>query len=137
MNNEQASKEWLDFAVMDYQSAEFLMQMRPVPLEIVCYHCEQAAEKMLKGFLVYHNVDVPKTHDLGQLCELCGNIDSTFEDIIGICLDLSPYAVQVRYPFHIELEEIDMQSALNDCKVVMDFIDKRLEMEQGQTIKME
>ena len=52
MNNEQASKEWLDLASMDFQCAEFLIQMCPMPLEIICYHCEQAAEKMLKGFLV-------------------------------------------------------------------------------------
>lgn len=64
MNSEQASREWLDFAEMDYRSARFLMQMRPVPLEIICYHCEQAAEKMLKGFLVYHDVDVPKHSNL-------------------------------------------------------------------------
>lgn len=137
MNNEQASKEWLDFADMDYQSAKFLMQMRPIPLEIICYHCEQAAEKMLKGFLVYHNVDVPKTHDLVQLSELCSGISPEFDEISEICLDLSPYAVQVRYPFHIELEEADMRSALKDCQTVLDFIEKKLTFEQDHVIKME
>ena len=37
-------KEWLEFAAMDLDSAQFLLGMRPVPVEIICYHCEQAAE---------------------------------------------------------------------------------------------
>ncbi|MDR3584168.1 MAG: HEPN domain-containing protein [Desulfosporosinus sp.] len=39
-------KEWLDFASKDISSAKYLLDMRPVPLEIICYHCEQAAEKI-------------------------------------------------------------------------------------------
>lgn len=42
-------KEWLEFAAMDLDSAQFLLGMRPVPVEIICYHCEQAAEKLLKA----------------------------------------------------------------------------------------
>lgn len=126
MNSEQASREWLNFAEMDYQSAKFLMQMHPVPLEIICYHCEQAAEKMLKGFLVYHDVDVPKTHDLSMLCELCSSIEPEFSKISGVCMDLSPYAVQVRYPFHIDLEERDVKSALSDCEIVRNFVNEKL-----------
>lgn len=137
MDHKEASKEWLSLADMDYQSAKFLMQMRPVPLEIICYHCEQAAEKMLKGFLVYHNVDVPKTHDLVQLCELCSSISPEFESVSEMCLDLSPYAVQIRYPSHIELEKADMQNALNDCQRVFDFIHERLVFDQDQTLGME
>ena len=34
-------KEWLEFAAMDLDSAQFLLGMRPVPVEIICYHCEQ------------------------------------------------------------------------------------------------
>ena len=39
------SSEWLDFAYMDLSAAEHLLTMRPLPVEIICYHCEQAAEK--------------------------------------------------------------------------------------------
>jgi len=57
-------KEWLDFASRDINSAKYLLGMLPVPLEIVCYHCEQAAEKALKGYLIYQNVEPPRTHVL-------------------------------------------------------------------------
>ena len=51
-------KEWLEFAAMDLDSAQFLLGMRPVPVEIICYHCEQAAEKLLKAVLVAADVDL-------------------------------------------------------------------------------
>ena len=57
-------KEWLGFAAMDLDSAQFLLGMQPVPVEIICYHCEQAAEKLLKAVLVAADVEPPKTHDL-------------------------------------------------------------------------
>ena len=39
------SSEWLEFAKMDLGAAEYLLTMHPLPVEIICYHCEQAAEK--------------------------------------------------------------------------------------------
>ncbi len=42
----QESKEWYDLAVMDLKIARYLEETyRPKPLEIICYHCQQAAEK--------------------------------------------------------------------------------------------
>ena len=66
MTDMERSKEWLDFAAMDLGAAEHLLTMYPVPLEIICYHCEQAAEKTLKGILVAFHMEPPKTHDLVQ-----------------------------------------------------------------------
>lgn len=60
------SSEWLDFAYMDLSAAEHLLTMRPLPVEIICYHCEQAAEKFLKATLVQFDREPPKTHDLKE-----------------------------------------------------------------------
>ena len=45
--------EWLQAAFDDYDSAKYLFD-RPnkKALEIICYHCQQSAEKCLKGLLV-------------------------------------------------------------------------------------
>ena len=53
------SSEWLEMAEMDLGAAEYLLGMRPI--EIICYHCEQAAEKLLKGALIYLQID-PQKH---------------------------------------------------------------------------
>ncbi|MBN2050303.1 MAG: HEPN domain-containing protein [Spirochaetales bacterium] len=39
----------------------------PGPLEIICFHCQQAAEKALKAYLAYNEIRPPKTHDLDEL----------------------------------------------------------------------
>lgn len=44
MTNLEIAKEWFDFAEQDIKSAEYLMNMIPKPLEIICYHCQQCAE---------------------------------------------------------------------------------------------
>ena len=51
MDEKEISKEWFEIGDSDLASAEFLLKMHPVPNEIICYHCQQAAEKYLKGFL--------------------------------------------------------------------------------------
>lgn len=49
MKNKETAKEWFEIAERDLASAEFLQEMRPIPVEIICYHCQQSAEKYLKG----------------------------------------------------------------------------------------
>jgi HEPN domain-containing protein len=71
MDNREYALEWLGFAEMDLSSAEFLTGKRPLPLEIICFHCQQSAEKCLKGLLVINTIQPPKTHDLRELYNLC------------------------------------------------------------------
>ena len=53
MKNERILKEWAEFARMDFLAAKHLYEhMHPKPLEIICYHCQQAIEKLLKGVLI-------------------------------------------------------------------------------------
>lgn len=47
MDNNKIYTEWFEFAKRDLESAKFLMNMHPRPIEIICYyHCEQSAEKI-------------------------------------------------------------------------------------------
>ncbi|MDR1464456.1 MAG: HEPN domain-containing protein [Oscillospiraceae bacterium] len=41
-------RDWLRIAEMDLAYAEHGWTMHPAPLELMCYHCQQAAEKLLK-----------------------------------------------------------------------------------------
>lgn len=48
MNEIEKLKEQYDMAVMDLGVAKHLDETyRPKPLEIICYHCQQAAEKAI------------------------------------------------------------------------------------------
>jgi HEPN domain-containing protein len=71
MDNKDIAKEWFKIAKTDLSSAQFLQSMSPVPIEIICYHCQQSAEKYLKGFLALKGEEIKKTHDLVQLNKIC------------------------------------------------------------------
>jgi HEPN domain-containing protein len=118
--------EWIDYATKDINSAKFLLGMRPAPLEIICYHCEQATEKILKCYLIHQDEDPPRTHDLKLLCKRCADLDKTFDAISQSCINLTPYGVQPRYPFEIEILEADMQKAITDAECVMEFVVQKI-----------
>jgi len=62
----------------------------------ICFHAQQAVEKFLKAFLIYHDVDFPKTHDLDFLLAKCQHIDkSSFEIDLK---SLTDFGVTIRYP---------------------------------------
>jgi HEPN domain-containing protein len=56
MTDLDSAREWLHFAQMDLSSAEYLLPMRPRPTEIICYHCQQSAEKALKSILILNAI---------------------------------------------------------------------------------
>lgn len=114
--------EWFEFAKRDLESAKFLINMHPAPIEIICYHCEQSAEKYLKGYLIKNNNKVERTHDLVLLNNKCKAIDSSFGTIEDECIELVPYGVQVRYPYQLEVIEDDMISAINCAEKIENFV---------------
>jgi len=115
-------KEWQRLADMDLKTAEYLKEMKPLPIEIICYHCQQSAEKYLKGYLVFSGELPPKMHDLDELCKLCIKHSDSFSNIADNCSDLTAYGVQLRYPMELSLDEDDMKQALNGANKVKDFI---------------
>ncbi|MFQ5708468.1 MAG: HEPN domain-containing protein [bacterium] len=126
MDNKDIAKEWFDIADADLASAKFLQKMRPISLEIICYHCQQAAEKYLKGFLVLQGEQVTKTHDLTLLNEKCLNFDKDFKTVAGDCLMLTDYSVNVRYPFPLEITEKDMKLAIKSAIKIKDFVKEKV-----------
>lgn len=122
MNNQDIAQEWFKVAETDLSSADYLRNMRPVPVEIICYHCQQAAEKFLKGYLAFQGEPVRKTHDLVLLNKLCEAFDPAFEQIENQCIDLTDYGVNVRYPFPIEVDEPDALAALENARHIGVFV---------------
>lgn len=120
---ENPYREWVEYARRDLASAEYLQTMAPAPLEIICFHCQQAVEKALKAFLIYHGVQsVPRIHDLAELCKQCMNIEPAFSELLEPCADLTMYAVQTRYPTNVRIEEDQMLGALPFAKAALSLI---------------
>jgi len=90
-------KNWLFRANEDIAVIDSLFESGPeFYASTICFHAQQAVEKFLKAFLVFHNLDFPKTHDLDYLLLECKKIDSVNFDIeLG---SLTDFGVSIRYP---------------------------------------
>jgi HEPN domain-containing protein len=117
MNNENV-KEWLQLADDDLYSAKILNEAIRRPYEIICYHCAQATEKYLKGYLTFRDVIPQKTHDLVFLYNLCIEKDIEFQNIKTICEFLNRFANDIRYPHKYEVNENDVNYCINAVEEV-------------------
>lgn len=104
MNNDV--QQWFSFAEIALAAARHLRAtFHPEPVEIICYHCQQAAEKAIKSVYLACNVPggVPRKHDLTFLLEQLKNRFDISEEMFDHADILSAYGVVVRYPAEIPL----------------------------------
>lgn len=127
MANKETVYEWVQFAETDLKTAEFLFEtMEPQPLAIICFHCQQSAEKMLKGILAAYDVEIKKTHDIGALAEELQTYTPVSDELIDKCYNLTPYGVKVRYPQELYIEETHAKEALRMARDIFEWIDARI-----------
>jgi HEPN domain-containing protein len=69
-----------------------------VPWDNVCFHAQQAAEKILKAFLVFHGQTPRKTHDCTSLLVDCALIAPTLSTLEADYRYVTRYGVAPRYP---------------------------------------
>ena len=118
--------EWVKYSDMDLKTAKHLHEnMRPMPLEIICYLCQQSAEKALKAFLIFSGIKPEKTHDLGFLGNKCTDVDNSFSEIEESCSRLNRYSSQPRYPFEIEITDGDALLALQSGSKISEFVKRK------------
>lgn len=91
-------RQWLLKAEEDLNAAKSLMTYGDSFLSTVCFHSQQSAEKYLKAFLTYHQVEFPKTHDIDELLDLMTPIDANLSESLRDVIVLTHYGVDVRYP---------------------------------------
>ena len=126
--------EWIQIADDDLYSAKTLNESVRKPYEIICYHCAQATEKYLKGYLAYNDIIPQKTHNLLFLLEICVEKDNCFEIIRTECGLLNRFTNEIRYPHRIEIKEEDVNYSisaveqiknLEPLKNIRDIIEKK------------
>ncbi len=111
-----AAQEWLAYAEADLGVADHLNKTyHPKPLQIICFHCQQAAEKAVKAVIVFYGSQggLPRKHDLFLLLNQIKNmvvIDGKFFDYADM---LAPYGVAMRYPNELPLEERHAEMAIS------------------------
>ena len=115
-------KEWVNYSEKDFIAAQFLMTATNPPIEIICYHCQQSAEKLFKAFLIKNDIIPSRTHDLNLLVNECVKIENTISILKKECNRLNDFGVNTRYPNNMDLELEDAKIALKDAEKIKEFI---------------
>ncbi|MDI6451764.1 HEPN domain-containing protein [Anaerobaca lacustris] len=102
----ETARQWLRYAEGDLVVAEHEMS-RPTPVyHTVCFLCQSAGEKFVKGFLISRGWSLEKTHDLVQLLGWCTDYDADLAAMVDEAALLNEYIVAGRYPGDIAAEQI-------------------------------
>ena len=120
-NNGDLALKWLKMADDEVVAAEALINAG-VASAGACFHCQQAAEKSIKAWLIAHNVEPPKTHKLEQLIEVCLQKQLRFSELSSEAKALTPYAVKARYDADFWPSIDQARTALEQARRVYQFV---------------
>lgn len=94
----EVSKQWIAKAKNDLLNVDNNLKAEEIPFDTVCFHCQQAAEKLLKAYLVANGNSYPASHDLILILEKILLLNVSAEVLRNDLALLMPYAVEIRYP---------------------------------------
>jgi len=90
------AEQWFKLCNDDLEYA-LLGLKRGVIYNLVCFHCQQAVEKCLKGFLTLSGIRFHKTHKLEELAKLCEKENINFSDYLEKAKYLDGFYIETRY----------------------------------------
>ncbi len=118
-------REWLRLADMDLDVAVYLFGHQKIPVEIICYHSQQSAEKYIKALMVFFDEPPLKTHnliDLARICKEKGIAEEIWNSLAKEIVGLNRFGTIPRYPSKTELSEADARRAVNDASTIKEAI---------------
>lgn len=110
---------WIVFAKNDLLVARELDIEKHFVHRAVLTHCQQAIEKYLKAFLLFHNEGIQRTHDLLILCKRCEKFDESFMLFMEDLTWVSVQYLQSRYPD--DFEDIELEDTKKTLEIAIKF----------------
>lgn len=101
------NKAKADLFAADVLYVRLLEGNSDLDLEVICFHLQQSAEKLLKAILSKNQIYYPKIHDLETLLNLLTENSIDLHTNHELLVELNDYAVEGRYAvMHEELNSI-------------------------------
>lgn len=126
MKNRSLADTWLVRARSNIARARQGKSAQDIVYEDLCFDCEQAAEKALKGLLILKGIVPPQTHSLAHLIEALEKHDVCVPDDVKVAVSLTHYAVSTRYPGSYEpVKEREYQKALKGAEMVFTWVEQQ------------
>lgn len=101
----QEHEKWLSIAKEDLGMAK--LDLPSEYFASATYHCQQCAEKSLKGYLNFKGQTLIKTHDLVKSLEWCMKFDRDFEKLYPAIRELNPFSTKFRYPTEFDIPTLE------------------------------
>ena len=114
------------------RSARALVALSEPATDTAVYHCQQAAEKALKGYLAFRDRPLERTHDLERLLELATALEPAFAPLEAQADVLNPYATAFRYPDTLGVQcpsVAEVNTAIAHAQAVCDFVLQQVPVE--------
>lgn len=120
---QELTRAWLMKAQIDLGAARKLATGPDRYLDTAIYHCQQAAEKALKGFLTFQGQRFEQVHNLPLLVTQAITLEPSFSAWLDAAERLTPYATLFRYPGDVlEPDPGEFALALADAEQFYAFI---------------
>lgn len=125
----QLVDEWITKAEHDLGMAELAIANKPEYTDLICFHCQQSAEKYLKAYLIRLDINFKKSHSLIYLLDLLAAGENVPDSLYRIAEILEDYSVEIRYPGNgIELNHEDIIEAYQAALKIKGFIKGKIEI---------
>jgi HEPN domain-containing protein len=96
-NNEREALRWYLQGAKDSKTAE--KNARAGDFEICCFLFQQAAEKVLKAFLILQGERAVTGHSTAKLAQACQRYDQGYSALARPCAQLDVLYIPTRYPY--------------------------------------
>ena len=122
---EESADELFFMAESDIISTKVLFAGTYYPADrmynIICFHTTQAAEKLLKSYIINSGKEANRTHNLDNLCKAAIKIDNSFIKIADDCVLLNTYTPDIRYTNKNKITKQDMVTLLKSLETICNF----------------
>jgi HEPN domain-containing protein len=116
-------KQWIEKADHDLGTAQVTYLYLPKYHDTIAFHCQQAAEKYLKGFLLFLDISFSRQHSLNYLLGLLSQKIEIPDELFDNASELEDFAVDIRYPdTSVELSDDEIQQAFKIAKLIRAFV---------------
>ena len=123
----EAVEDWLAVAEKDRRAAEICLAAGSSLFGVTAFHCQQAAEKLLKGFLTLAGKRSGKTHSLAQLGDAAQASFPEIAEMVNAARSWTSWAFEFRYPAaRGRAEPLPEEEELRHALVVINAMIRRL-----------
>ncbi|HHW01817.1 MAG: hypothetical protein PWQ97_703 [Tepidanaerobacteraceae bacterium] len=117
-------QDWIQKAKKDINAA-LILKEHDCGNDLVSFHCQQAIEKLLKGYIIYKINKIVEGHSLVYLCKICMNFNPELKKYIKDCAFVNQYYIETRYPSEdtIEVSDEEAQECIKISKEIFQLIE--------------